>query len=96
MRDEREKVTALARTAPQCLGCARDNDGTVVFAHRNLNGWGIKAGKGLKTAPFLGSWLCHDCHQYGDGEGRRDYQFWELATHRYITYLYENHNLRID
>ncbi len=89
------KISLLAKNAPKCCGCGRANDGTVVLAHRNLSAWGLRFGKGIKTIDLLGAHLCHDCHVYGDGKGRKDYQFWELAVHRTITWIDKEHGITI-
>ena len=81
--------TRLAADSPWCFGCGKDNDGTVIPAHRNRNGWGLKFGKGIKTLQLLTAFLCHECHQYGDGPGRDDYDWWELAVHRTLTWAWE-------
>jgi hypothetical protein len=90
------KYTDLAKKVPCCMGCRTPNDGTVVLAHRNLNGWGLRAGKGIKTLDILGAFLCRECHAQGDAMRRRDFQFWELAVHRSITWAYDNGYITIE
>lgn len=77
------------------MGCRKPADGTIVLAHRNLNGWGLLFGKGIKTVDVLGAFLCRECHEYGDGEGRKDHHWWELAVHRSVTWAYDNGHIRI-
>lgn len=84
------KYTDLANEIPYCTGCRTPRDGTIVPAHRNRNGWGLQFGRGKKTIDLLCAFLCHACHTYGDGKGRRDYDWWELAVHRTITWAFEN------
>lgn len=86
----------LAKDAPWCFGCGSDNDGTVVLAHRNRSGWGLKFGKGIKSLQLSGAFLCHSCHQYGDGGGRTDHSWWELSTQRSQTWAWEQGFLRLD
>lgn len=77
------------------MGCRKVQDGTIVLAHRNLNAWGLRAGKGIKTHDILGAFLCSDCHRYGDQEGRPDVKFWELAVHRSLTWAWEHGHLEV-
>lgn len=83
------KYTKLAKDAPQCFGCGKSNDGTVVCAHRNRNAWGIRSGKGIKSVDTFSAFLCYECHQYGDGLGKSDCEWWELAIGRTLTYTYQ-------
>ena len=85
----------LARQVPTCMGCRKPADGTIVLAHRNLNAWGLRAGRGIKTHDPLGAFLCFDCHTYGDGPGRKDSDFWELAVHRSLAWALDNNHLRV-
>ena len=85
--------TRLAKEVPYCMGCRKPADGTIVLAHRSLNAGGLVAGKGKKTLDILGAFLCHECHIYGDGEGRKDFQWWELAVHRSITWAWEKERI---
>lgn len=89
------KYTELAKRSPVCMGCHKPADGTIVLAHRNLNAWGLMAGKATKTLSILGAFLCSECHNYGDGKGRKDQQFWEYAVHRTITWAWQNGWLRM-
>jgi hypothetical protein len=52
---------------------------TVVLAHRNMPG---DFGIGMKGPDWHGAHLCFDCHTYGDREGRKDHEFWEIACYR--------------
>jgi len=58
------KLLALAREAPRCFACGRDNDGTVVAAHANQQSMG--KGTGIKAAD-LPAFVCHRCHDAIDG-----------------------------
>ena len=78
--------TALAKVVPSCMGCRKNSDGTIVLAHRNRNAWGLQSGKGIKTIDILGAFLCSECHIFGDGLGKTDYNWWELAVHRSLTW----------
>jgi hypothetical protein len=89
------KYTRLAREVPYCMGCRQNQDGTIVLAHRNRNGWGLRFGTGIKTPDILGAFLCSACHHYGDGDGRTDYNWWELAVHRSITWALDNDHLEV-
>jgi hypothetical protein len=80
------RYTELAPLAPCCFGCQKSADGTLVLCHRNRNGWGLLFGKGTKGLSLCGAILCADCHLYGDGPGRRDAEWWELAVHRTLTW----------
>jgi hypothetical protein len=82
------QYTELAAFAPQCFGCKKTSDGTLVLCHRNVGGWGLLAGFGIKSLALGGAILCSACHIYGDGEGRRDTQFWELAHQRTLTWAW--------
>ena len=90
------KYTELAKIVPCCMGCRIPNDGTVVLAHRNRNAWGLKAGRGIKTADVLGAFLCSRCHGYGDLNGQNDFNWWELAVHRSITWALDQGYLVLD
>jgi hypothetical protein len=81
--------TDLAKIVPNCMGCRKPQDKTIVLAHRNRNAWGLRAGKGIKTHDILGAFLCADCHAYGDGNGRKDYNWWELCVHRSLAWASE-------
>jgi hypothetical protein len=61
--------------------CSKQDD-TVVLAHRNMPG---DFGTGIKGFDWHSGYLCFDCHRYGDGEGRKDSEFWELACYRTMT-----------
>lgn len=76
------------------MGCRREADGTIVLAHRNRNAWGLRFGRGIKTHDLLAALLCSDCHAYGDGEGRNDYNWWELAVHRTIAWAIDEGYIR--
>lgn len=83
------KYTELAKYAPACFGCGDHNDGTVVCAHRSRGGWGLRFGRGIKSVDTFSAFLCQRCHNYGDGEGRRDSDWWELAIGRTLTWTFQ-------
>jgi len=86
-----KKYTELAKIAPQCFGCRQTpQDGELVLAHRNLNGWGMLFGRGIKSLSLAGAILCGSCHRYGDNEGRNDSEFWEMAVQRTLTWSFES------
>jgi hypothetical protein len=89
------KYTALAKTVPNCMGCRKPNDGTIVACHRNRNAWGLRAGRGIKTIELLTAFMCSECHRYGDTDGCNDYNWWELAVHRTITWSLENGHIKV-
>jgi len=63
-----DKYTKSAKGKPcqmRLEGCMPDNE-TVVFAH--LNG----AGMGLKALPIHGAYLCYNCHDIYDGRKQAD------------------------
>ena len=80
----------LATLAPQCFGCRKAADGTIVLAHRNRNAWGLLFGRGIKGLSLSGALLCRDCHAYGDADGRNDVDFWELAVERTQVWAWKN------
>ena len=85
-----KKYTELAKLAPHCFGCRQvPQTGELVLAHRNRNGWGLLFGKGIKSLSLTGAILCQKCHLYGESDGRKDYDFWELAVHRTITWVWQ-------
>lgn len=83
----------LAKEVPACMGCRMPADGTIVLCHRNLNAWGLHFGRGIKTIDLCAAFLCHKCHVYGDGEGRTDNHWWELAVHRSLTWAFDNEHV---
>jgi len=88
------KYTQLAKSVPICFACGRARDGTIVLAHRNRSGFGLKFGRGIKSLSICGAFICFDCHQYGDGDGRKDYDWWELASARSLTWAWERGFIR--
>lgn len=52
-----KKLLELARVAPKCFCCGKDNDETVVAAHRNES-----KGMGCKASDAGIAFLCHACH----------------------------------
>ena len=60
-----------------CVMCLDDSPGLVVLAHRNIPGF---FGTGMKGPDWWSAELCYKCHEYGDNEGRKDYQWWERAV----------------
>ena len=83
------KYTDLARIAPRCMGCRQPAGGTLVLAHRNRNGWGMLFGRGTKALSLAGAILCDECHAYGDGQGRTDSDWWEMAVQRTLTWAWQ-------
>ena len=83
-----KKYGDLATIVPLCCGCRSAADGTIVLAHRNRSGWGLPFGRGVKSLSICGAFLCHNCHTYGDNDGRKDYDWWELAVQRSITWAW--------
>jgi len=77
------------------MGCRNGSDGTIVLAHRNRNAWGLRAGRGIKTHDILGAFLCSSCHIYGDNQGRKDFDFWELAVHRSIAWALDEGHIKL-
>ncbi len=58
-----------------CVLCEReDRLKTVVPAHLPGAFYGMAAGHGQRTHDWLVAHLCHGCHLYMDGEGRKDAQ----------------------
>lgn len=58
------KILQLAKEAPNCMYCGRNNDGSVVAAHMN----GIEYGKGMgQKAHDVPAYLCNECHAIADG-----------------------------
>ena len=87
------KLTDTAMLAPRCFGCKDSpGPGALCLAHRNRNAWGLTSGRGIKNLDPLGAILCQTCHTYADGEGKNDYDWWELAHLRTLTWwLTEGH-----
>ena len=85
-----KKYTELAKIAPQCFGCREvPEEGSLVLAHRNRSGWGMLFGTSMKGLSLAGAILCQKCHAFGDGKGRCDYWWWEVATQRTLTWAWE-------
>ena len=85
---EIKKYSDLRKIIPFCCGCKAPNNGDLYLAHRNRGGWGLLFGRGIKSLSVTGSFLCPECHLYGDGDGRRDADWWELATQRAETWAW--------
>ena len=84
----------LGAEIPFCTGCRDLNNGTVRLAHRNVNTWGTKFGKGIKSLSLSGAFLCDNCDQfYSEGDGRKDSYFWELAVQRSQTWAWASGHL---
>ena len=65
-----------------CVMCGYDEAGAVVTAHLPGAEYGLPAGMGEKCDDWGSAYLCNrpnGCHQYADGEGRRDYK-WRLTA----------------
>ena len=66
-----------------CVMCEKD-DGTVVLAHLP---W--RNAMGTKCDDFIGGHLCYMCHEYADGEGRKDHEWRYLALTRTLQRLFK-------
>lgn len=65
-----------------CVMCGWDQPGEVVTAHLPGSDYGLPAGVAEKCDDWGSAYLCcrpGGCHQYADGEGRRDYK-WRLTA----------------
>lgn len=87
------KVLAIVRNAPQCFGCGRPNDGTVVGAHCNSQMMG--KGLGIKAADVPAG-LCYDCHASYDGRSsgaivHNSHEQWAWAAIRTMRWILETH-----
>lgn len=85
------KLLGLARIAPKCFCCNRDNDGTVVAAHANMQSMG--KGMGIKAADVV-AFLCRDCHDLVDGRSSRlraPNDAWAMAAVHSMRWAIENH-----
>lgn len=90
-----KKWMEVLREAPQCFGCGKYNDGTVVAAHSNQ----LRDGKGksIKAHDYRTASLCYTCHMELDQgskwskEERRE--FWEEAHRQTIGWLIETERL---
>ena len=77
------KLLALAREVPRCFCCGRDNDGTIVGAHANMQEMG--KGTGFKAAD-LTAYICSKCHDLIDGRSpgwgslNRKFEWYRAAT----------------
>jgi len=72
-RFKSEKLRLEARNS-QCMNCFMDVRDVVCLAH--LPDAGISdAGTSQKTDDWCGAYLCKPCHDYADGEGRKDWEF---------------------
>ena len=91
------KYTELANVAQVCFGCREvPETGTMVLAHRNRNGWGMMFGRGRKGLSLAGAILCQKCHTYGDGPGRNDHWWWEMAVQRTLTWAWQQGYITFD
>ncbi len=87
------KLLAVIKKAPQCFGCGRSNDGSVVGAHCNSQMMG--KGMSLKSADLPAA-LCHDCHSSYDGRAHgaivhNAHEQWAWAAIRTMRWVLENH-----
>jgi len=89
-----KKLLALARIAPKCFCCGKDNDETIVAAH--LDSQSMGKGMGFKAADVV-AFVCHQCHDAIDGRNniyscRLDRQSeWAMACVKSIRWALENH-----
>lgn len=81
-----------ARDAPECMGCGKHNDGTVVAAHSNRLTDG--KGRGIKAADYRVAYLCHNCHSEIDQGAHMSraerIEAWEEAHRKTIGWLFES------
>jgi len=88
------KLLALAPNVPHCMRCGRNNDGTVVAAHANMQSMG--KGTGIKAAD-IPAYLCSTCHDIIDqrvqvGMKRKELESeWALAAVRSMRWALEHH-----
>lgn len=75
------KLQRAAQEAP-CMHCGQR--GTVVLAHMPIAG---NHGMGTKCDDWWGAYLCHECHTYADGHGRKDWAWRALMVYRTQRYL---------
>ena len=54
------KLLQAARNVPNCMGCGKVTDGTIVMAHANWSEYG--KGMGIKAHDWAVAALCHACH----------------------------------
>lgn len=91
MNYRNKKLLQAAEDCPNCMGCGKPNDGTIVASHSNQ----IRDGKGtgIKSQDYRVAYLCHACHNLVDaGRGSREerLQFWEMAHRNTVAYWFEN------
>ncbi len=87
------KFLAIVKRSPQCFGCGRSNDGTVVGAHSNSQMMG--KGMGHKAADLVAA-LCADCHSGYDGRApgaiiHNSHEQWAWAAIRTMRWALETH-----
>lgn len=58
------RLLALAKDAPRCFCCGRENDNTVVSAHSNEQAMGKGMGHKASDIP---AFVCATCHDLIDG-----------------------------
>ena len=86
------KLLDLAREVPECMGCHRPNDGTIVAAHSNQ----LRDGKGMgnKAADYRVAFICSCCHSeldQGKAMSREEkVAFWERAHRNTVAWLFES------
>jgi len=68
-----KRLRRAAKDQP-CVWCGAE-DGTVVLAHLPGSYYRMGAGTAQKTHDWLGAHLCQKCHEYADGDGRKDAAF---------------------
>lgn len=88
------KLLDLARHSPQCFGCGRANDGTVVAAHSNQ----YRDGKamGMKASDAAIAFLCMTCHadiDQGQAPKALKTELWEAAHRATLRWLIESEQL---
>lgn len=91
------KLLDAARDCPECMGCHRPNDGTIVAAHSNQ----IRDGKGMgtKAADYRVAFLDSACHSeldQGKTMSREEkVTFWERAHRLSIAWLFESGKVKV-
>lgn len=91
------KLLEIVRESPNCFGCGKHNDGTVVAAHSNQLRDG--KGRGIKAHDFRVAALCYGCHSELDQgakltrEERMD--LWEEAHRATIAWLFLDGRLQV-
>ena len=91
------KLLSIAKEAPRCFCCSRDNRGDVVAAHSNQLRDG--KGKGMKAHDYRIAYLCGECHSALD-QGKnwtreQRVEIFEAAHRATIGWLFETGRVRV-